>query len=183
MDGAMGPQGPQGDTGPQGEMGPEGPQGATGPQGPVGPESARAIYIPVINHSTSTLELTTSAAALWKIPAAHTYGQVAVLLDMTRLGTPTSATFVMVYANSASVGTNRVGLTLGDAPRASGTTVVEIPSSDVTMANSGVYPQIIEQPIDVTELGTTKQWVQLALNLNSGNQGPMIMHAALILYY
>lgn len=35
-----GPQGPQGETGPQGPQGPQGETGATGPQGPAGPTGA-----------------------------------------------------------------------------------------------------------------------------------------------
>jgi hypothetical protein len=136
----------------------------------------------LINHHT-TLELTTSANATWKIPSASTYGQAAVLLDMSRLGTPTSATLSVVYTNTAVAGTNRVGLALAAAPNATGATVVPIASSQVTMANSSAFPQTIEQELTVSELGTTKQYLQIALNLAAMSTGPNIMSAMLILYY
>jgi hypothetical protein len=52
-----------------------------------------------------------------------------------------------------------------------------------TLANSSAYPQTIEQEIDVADLGTTKQWLQIALDLASNNNGPNIMAAGLVLYY
>lgn len=187
--GATGAQGPQGDPGATGATGAQGPQGdpgatgatgATGPQGPAG--VGPAVYIPMVNHFT-TLENTTSASGTWKIPAAATYGQCAVMLDMTKLGTPTSATLVVVYTNTAVAGTNQIGLNLGAAPSAAGTTVTPIASSVVTMANTSTYPQTIEQAITISQLGSTKQWMQLSLNLQTNTVGPNIMHAAVILYY
>lgn len=37
----IGPEGPKGDTGPQGPEGPQGPKGDTGPQGPEGPQGPK----------------------------------------------------------------------------------------------------------------------------------------------
>jgi hypothetical protein len=136
----------------------------------------------LVNHHT-TLELTTSANATWKIPASNQYGQYAALLDMTRLGEPTSATLAVVYTNTASSGSNLIGLTLGNSPSAAGTTVTPLASSQVTLANTSTYPQVIEQELTVSELGTTKQWLQLSLNLASNTVGPQVMSATLILYY
>jgi hypothetical protein len=189
--GDTGPQGPQGNTGAQGAQGPQGDTGAQGPQGPQGdqgppgdpaPAKAPALYINLINHST-TLEITTSAAVTWKIPANSSYGRVSALLDMTRLGSPTGATLVVVYTNTATTGTNIIGLTLNNSPQAAGTTVTPLTSSQVTMANSSSFPQTIEQELDLEDLGSTKQWLQLALNLQTSNVGPNIMSATLILYY
>jgi hypothetical protein len=140
------------------------------------------VYIPLLNHST-TLEFTTSASALWKITDSNRYGQSAIMLDMSKLGTPTSAEFVVVYTNTAGSGTNQIGFNLAGAPVASGTTVTPVASSVVTMANSSTYPQTIEKSITISQLGTTRQWMQLSLNLQSNNVGPNIMSAALILYY
>lgn len=180
--GDTGPQGPQGDTGPQGPQGDTGPQGAQGPAGDPAPAKAPAIYINLINHST-TLELTTSTSGAWKIPANSTYGRVSALLDMTRLGSPTGATLVVVYTNTATTGTNIIGLTLNNTPQPAGTTVTAVTSSQVTLANSSTYPQTIEQELDVEDLGSTKTWLQLALNLEASNVGPNVMSATLILYY
>lgn len=143
---------------------------------------APSLVIPIIHHFT-TLELTTSANATWKIPAATTFGQAAVLLDMTKLGTPASATLVIVYTNTATSGTNQVGITLGSTPRAAGTTVTAVTSSVTTMANSSTYPQTIEKAITVSELGTTKQWLQLCLNIASSTVGPNVFSCDLHLYY
>jgi hypothetical protein len=141
------------------------------------------VYINLLSHFTN-LNFATANNDLWQIPAATTYGQVAVLLDMTRLGTPTSATLVVVYTDTASVGMiNRVGLSLAATPQAPGTTIVPVPSSIVQMSNSATYPQIIEQELDVADLGVTKQWLQIALNIDNNAQRPSIKSAALILYY
>jgi hypothetical protein len=140
------------------------------------------VYIALVNHHT-TLEITTSTSATWKIPASNQYGQHAALLDMTRLGEPTSATMFVVYTNTAGAGVNRIGIVLGSAPSAAGTTVTPLASSVATLANSSAYPQTIEQEIDVADLGTTKQWLQIALDLASNNNGPNIMAAGLVLYY
>ena len=189
--GNAGPQGPQGDQGqqgsqgPQGNTGPQGPQGDQGPQGipgPPGPAKAPAIYINLINDS-AMLELTTSTDATWKVPASTTYGRVSALLDMTRLGSPTGATLVVVYSNTASSGTNLIGLTLNSTPQAAGTTVTAMTSSQATLVNSSSFPLVIEKELDVAELGTTKTWVQLALNLQASNFGPNVSSATLILYY
>jgi hypothetical protein len=143
---------------------------------------AKATYIPLVRHFT-TLEETTSANAAWKIPAATTYGQSAVRLDMTQLGTPIAAELVVVYTNTAASGTNQIGIRLGAAPVAAGTTVVPVASSVATLANSSAYPQTIVKAITVAELGSTAQWVQLALNLASSAVGPNIFSADLVLYY
>lgn len=143
---------------------------------------ATAVIIPLIRHST-TLELTTSANATWKIPAATTFGQQAALLDMTKLGSPTSAVLVVVYTNTATTGTNQIGLTLGDTPRASGTTVTQVASSVVTMANTSTYPQTIEKALTISELGSAKKWLQLCLNIATSTVGPNVFSADLILYY
>jgi hypothetical protein len=136
-----------------------------------------------VQHSTA-LAMTTSLAATWKIPAATTFGQSAVLLDMTRLGSPTSATLVVVYTNHASAAnTNQIGLVLSSTPQASGTTVTSVASSVVTLVNSSAFPQVIEKELTVSELGTTKQWVQLALNLDNASRGPSVRSCTLILYY
>jgi hypothetical protein len=198
--GEQGPQGPQGDDGPagsqgpagadgaqgpqgeQGEQGPEGPEGPQGPQGDPGPAGAPAVYIALVTRH-SALEATTSANATWKIPASNQFGHFATLLDMSRLGTPTSATLVVVYTNTAASGSNLIGLALAAAPQAAGTTVTPLESSEVTLANSSAFPQVIEQEIEVKELGTTKQWLQLALNLASSSTGPQLTSATLILYY
>lgn len=143
---------------------------------------AKATYIPLVRHFT-TLELTTSANALWKIPAATTYGQAGVLLDMSKLGTPASATLAIVYTNTATSGVNQLGLALSNSPVAAGTTVVPVTSSIITTVNSSTYPQLIEQSILVAELGTAKKWAQLALNLVTNSVGPNVFSADLILYY
>jgi hypothetical protein len=143
---------------------------------------AKAVYINLVNHFT-TLENTTSANAAWKIPAAATYGQVAIYLDMAKLGTPASAEFVVCYTNTATTGTNLIGLRLGAAPVAAGTTVTQIASSQATLANSSTYPQTIVKALTVSELGSTAQWVQIALNLATSTVGPNIFHAALVLYF
>jgi hypothetical protein len=148
----------------------------------AGGSGAPALVIPLLRHFT-TLELTTSANATWKIPAATTFGQVAVLLDMTMLGSPASAVLAIVYTNTATTGTNQIGITLGATPRAAGTTVTQVASSVVTMANTSTYPQTIEKAITVSELGSTKQWLQLALNIATSTVGPNVFSADLILYY
>jgi len=153
----------------------------TGGSGSSG-SGAKATYIPLIHHFT-TLELTTSANALWKIPAATTYGQAGVLLDMSKLGTPNSATLAIVYTNTATSGVNQLGLVLSNSPVAAGTTVVPVTSSIVTTVNSSTYPQLIEQSILIAELGTAKKWAQLALNLVTNSVGPNVFAADLILYY
>ena len=60
--GPQGPQGPQGETGPQGpqgpqgETGPQGPQGETGPQGPQGPQGEpRSITIQLDGEGNGTI--------------------------------------------------------------------------------------------------------------------------------
>lgn len=148
--------------------------------GPGG--GAKATYIPLVRHFT-TLEETTSANAAWKIPAATTYGQTAVRLDMTQLGTPIAAELVVVYTNTATTGTNQIGIRLGAAPVAAGTTVTPVASSVATLANTATYPQTIVKAITVAELGSTAQWAQLALNLASSTVGPNIFSADLVLYY
>ena len=147
-----------------------------------GGSGAKSVYMNIINHFTA-LENTTSADAAWKIMAAATYGQVAVHLDMTKLGTPASATFVVVYTNTATAGTNLIGFTLNSAPQAAGATVTQVASSQVTMVNSATYPQTIAKAITVSELGTTAVWLQMCLNLATSTVGPQIRHAALVLYY
>lgn len=147
-----------------------------------GDGGAKATYISLVRHFT-TLEDTTSANATWKIPAATTYGQIAVRLDMTKLGTPASAELVVVYTNTATTGTNQIGIRLGAAPVAAGTTVTAIASSVATLANSSTYPQTIVKAITVAELGSTAQWLQLALILATSTVGPNIFSADLILYY
>jgi len=148
----------------------------------AGGSGAPALVIPIMRHFT-TLEMTCSANATWKIPAATTYGQAAVLLDMTKLGTPASAVLVIVYTNTATTGTNQIGITLGSTPRAAGTTVTQVASSAVTMANSSTYPQTIEKAITISELGSTKQWLQFCLNIATSTVGPNVFSADLILYY
>jgi hypothetical protein len=140
------------------------------------------VYITLVNHH-NTLEITTNLSATWKIPASNQYGHAAVLLDMSRLGTPTSATLAIVYSNTALVGTNQIGITLSASPQPAGTVVTPLASSVVTMANLTTYPQTIEQELDVSELGTTKQWVQLSMNLALLSSGPTVNSATLILYY
>lgn len=147
-----------------------------------GGSGAPFVCVPLLHHFT-TLENTTSAAATWKIPAAATYGRCAAYLDMSKAGSPTSAVFVVCYTNTATTGTNRIGLRLGASPVEAGTTVTPIASSDVTMANSSTYPQTIVKALTVAELGSTAQWIQLALNLATSTVGPNIMSAAIILYY
>jgi hypothetical protein len=147
-----------------------------------GGSGAPALVIPILRHFT-TLEMTCSANATWKIPAATTYGQAAVLLDMTKLGSPASAALVIVYTNTATTGTNQIGFTLGSTPRAAGTTVTQVASSAVTMANTSTYPQTIEKAITISELGSTKQWLQLCLNIATSTVGPNVFSADLILYY
>ncbi len=143
---------------------------------------AKAIYINLLSHFT-TLENTTSANATVKIPAATTFGQIAQPLDMTKLGTPASAEFFGVYTNTAASGTNQISLTLGATPRAAGTTVTPIASSVVTLANASTYPQTFRQAVTVSELGSTAQWLQWALNLALSSAGPNMMSLGLILYY
>lgn len=143
---------------------------------------APAIYINLLNHST-TLEFTTASSAAWIVPDSNRYGRVSALMDMTRLGAPTEATLVVVYTNTAVAGTNRIALTMNSTPQAAGATVVPVASSVATLVNSATYPQTIEQELDVGDLGSTKQWMQLTLNLASNTVGPNIMSATLILYY
>jgi len=140
------------------------------------------VYVPIMDHSNSTLNMTTSAAATWKIPSASRFGECAVLLDMTELGTPTSAVFVVVYTSNAT-GTNQIGLSLAATPQPAGTTVTPIASSVVTLANSSSYPQTVEKDLTISDLGTSKVWIQFALDLNSNGTGPNVRQAALILYY
>lgn len=149
---------------------------------PGGGGGAKATYLYLVQHFT-TLEVTTSANLLWKIPAATTYGQVAVPLDMTKLGSPTSAEMFVVYTNTATTGTNQIGLALGASPRAAGTTVTPVASSVALLANSATYPQTIRQSVLVAELGSTAQWLQFALNITTGTVGPNVMSLGLVLYY
>ena len=51
------------------------------------------------------------------------------------------------------------------------------------MANVSTYPQTIEKAITVSELGSTKQWLQLCLNIATSTVGPNVFSADLILYY
>ena len=143
---------------------------------------AKAVYLPLLTHFT-TLEETTSANATWKIPAVATYGQSAVVrIDMSKLGTPTSGEFFVLYTNTATTGTNQIGLRLG-TPVAAGTTVTPVTSSITTLANSSTYPQVINKALTVSELGSIATYAQLTLNLASSAVGPNIYTAALILYY
>lgn len=50
------------------------------------------------------------------------------------------------------------------------------------MPNINACPQTIEPSITISDSGSTTQWMQITLNLNTNNQGPNVMHAALILY-
>lgn len=182
QDGAQGPQGIPGDTGPEGPQGIQGEQGPQGIQGPPGPASARGICIDLITHFT-TLEETTSANATWKAPAIATYGQSAIgRLDMSKLGTPVSAELVVVYTNTATSGTNQIGLRLG-TPVAAGTTVTPVASSVATLANTATYPQVITKAITPSELGSAATFVQLCLNIATSTVGPNIFKAQLWLYY
>lgn len=143
---------------------------------------AKAVYLPLLQHVT-TLENTTSANATWKIPAATTYGQVAVYLNMPTLGTPASAQLVGVYTNTATTGTNQLGLRLGAAPVAAGTTITPVASSVVTLANSATFPQTFVKAVTPSELGTAAVWGQWGLLLATSTVGPNMMSLALILYY
>jgi len=208
--GQQGIQGEPGQQGIQGQPGQQGIQGNTGPPGPGVPAGgttgqvlqktsgtdyatawatpgssgggAKASYLYLVQHFT-TLEVTTSANLLWKIPAATTYGQVSVPLDMTKLGTPTSAELFCVYTNTATTGTNQIGLTLNAAPQVAGTTVTPIASSVALLANSATYPQTIRKTIVVAELGSTARWLQFCLNVTTGTVGPNIFALGLALYY
>lgn len=182
--GIQGIQGPKGDTGDTGLQGPEGQQGIQGIQGIQGPPGggAKACYITLLNHATA-LENTTSAGAAWKIPAATTYGQVSAPLNMATLGTPSSAVFWGVYTNTATTGTNQIGLCKAAAPVAAGTTVTPIASSVVTLANASTYPQTFAKAVTVSELGSASVWLQWALNIATSTVGPNMMSMGLILYY
>lgn len=155
---------------------------ATNHSHPGGGGGAKATYLHLVQHFT-TLEVTASANLLWKIPAAATYGQVAVPLDMTKLGAPTSAEMFCVYTNTATSGTNQIALALGASPRAAGTTVVPVASSVALLANSATYPQTIRQSVLVAELGSSAQWLQFCLNVTTGTVGPNVMSLGLVLYY
>jgi hypothetical protein len=149
---------------------------------PGGGGGAPALYIPLVRHFT-TLEETTSANATWKIPAATTYGQAAVYLDMSKLGAPASASLAVCYTNTATTGTNQMGIVLSNAPVAAGATVTAVASSVFTLANTSTYPQTTVKALTVAELGATAKWVQIALTLASSTVGPNIFSADLILYY
>ena len=157
-------------------------QAAAGNHTHPGGSGAPFVYLPLLSHFT-TLENTTSANATWKIPAATTYGQSAVYLDMSKAGSPVSAVFVACYTNTATTGTNQIGLRFGAAPVAAGTTVTPLASSVVTLANSSTYPQTFVKALTVSELGSTAQWVQIALNLATSTVGPNLMSAGVVLYY
>ncbi len=112
-----------------------------------------------------------------------TYGQIAAYLDMAKLGTPASAELICVYTNTATTGTNRIGLVLSNAPVAAGTTVTPVASSVATLANSSVYPQTIVKAVTPSELGTTAKWAQWCLNIATATVGPNVFSLALVLYY
>lgn len=155
---------------------------AAGHTHPGGGGGAKAAYLYLVQHFT-TLEVTASAGLLWKIPAATTYGQVAVPLDMTKLGSPVSAEMFCVYTNTATTGTNQIALTLGASPRVAGTTVTPVTSSIALLANSATYPQTIRQSVLVAELGSSAQWLQFCLNVTTGTVGPNVFSLGLVLYY
>lgn len=146
------------------------------------PGVAKTVHVPLIRHA-APLELNTKDNATWQIPGPTEYGQTAVYIPLECFSHAQHAELACCYINTATSGTNQLGLVFGAAPVASESTVTPIASSVTTLANSSSYPQTFVTTVYMSDCGETGVWVQTALNLASFNTGPKVFSLDLIFYF